>query len=209
MAESINIVLILLAGLAAMASPGPATLAIAGTSVSSGHLHGLAIAAGITTGSVMWSIAAAFGLGAIMAANVWAFEILRYIGAAYLLFLAIKSAKSALSPQEKIVISAQKSSLKKAYAKGLALHLTNPKAVLFFGALYAIGIPAGSSPETLFLVICALGLLASTIFFGYALLFSSVGLVKVYIKMKRWFEAVFAVAFGAAAFKIFTAKLSP
>lgn len=208
MIENINMTLILLAGLAAMASPGPATLAIAGTSISSGRRHGLALAAGVTSGSIMWSAAAALGLGAIMAANAWVFETLRYIGAAYLLFLAIKSAKSALSTGKPSITSTNKSTLRSAYAKGLALHLTNPKAVLFFGALYVIGIPSGTSPKSLLIVICALGLLAASIFFGYALLFSSAKLANHYIKLRRWFEAVFAFAFGAAAIKIFTTKLN-
>src|SRR3546814_11448424 len=87
-----------LAALVATASPGPATLAIAGTSMASGRRYGLALAAGVTTGSLTWSIAAAAGFSAVMLANAWAFEVLRYAGACYLLFLAFKSARSALTP---------------------------------------------------------------------------------------------------------------
>ncbi len=207
--ENINIVFILFAGFVAMASPGPATLTIAGTSMASGRVHGFALAAGVTTGSVMWSTAAAFGLGAIMVANAWVFQVLRYIGAAYLLFLAVKSAKSALTQHSGLIPSPLKTTIGNSYAKGLALHLTNPKAVLFFGALYSVGIPAGSSPKVLLSIIFALGLLAATIFFGYAFLFSSESLANYYIRSRRWFESVFAFAFGAAALKIFTTKISP
>lgn len=91
----INLPLILFAALLAGASPGPATLTIAGTSMSSGRRAGLAVATGVTTGSFMWSFSAAFGLGAIMLANAWLFEIVRYAGAAYLGWLAIKSARAA------------------------------------------------------------------------------------------------------------------
>ncbi len=48
-------------------------------------------------GSLIWSISAALGLGAIMLANAWVFEIIRYFGAAYLMYLAYKSARSAFS----------------------------------------------------------------------------------------------------------------
>lgn len=208
MIENINLSLILLAGLAAMASSGPATLAIASASISSGRKHGLALAAGVTSGSIMWSVAAAFGLGAIMTANAWMFEILRYVGAAYLLFLAIKSARSAFSADQHTIVQSNKMTFRNAYAKGLALHLTNPKAVFFFGVLYAIGIPSSASPKALFMVICALAGLAASIFFGYALLFSNRTLAHHYVKLHRWFETVFAIAFGAAAIKIFTPKLS-
>ena len=65
----INLPLILVAAFVAGASPGPATLAIAGTSMASGRTSGLALASGITAGSLIWSISAALGLGAIMLAN--------------------------------------------------------------------------------------------------------------------------------------------
>jgi len=208
MIETVNILLIVTAGFIAMASPGPATLAIAGTSVSNGRRYGLALAAGVTCGSILWSVAAALGLGALMAANTWAFEILRYCGAAYLLFLAFKSAKAALRPAKAFAAPQAMLTLRSAYAKGLALHLTNPKAVLFFGSLYAIGIPQGAPPNSLILVITALGLLAALIFHGYALLFSSAPIAAAYVRLRRWFEAVFAIAFGAAAIKILTARLN-
>ncbi|NNC01068.1 LysE family transporter, partial [Corallococcus exiguus] len=101
MVDTINLPIILSAAFVAAASPGPATLAIAGTSMQQGRKFGLALASGVTTGSLIWSVAASLGLGALMLANVWAFEALRYFGAAYLLFLAFKSAKSALAPNAK------------------------------------------------------------------------------------------------------------
>jgi threonine/homoserine/homoserine lactone efflux protein len=208
MIADVNLTLILLAALVATASPGPATLAIAGTSMASGRRYGLALAAGVTSGSLTWSVAAAAGLSAVMLANAWAFEILRYAGAGYLLFLAFKSARSALAPGAPALRLVATPTLKAAYRRGLVLHLTNPKAILFFGSLYAVGVPAGSSPETLALVIAAIGLQSLLLFHGYALLFSSPPLTAGYTKLRRWFEVVFAVAFAAAGLKILTARLS-
>ena len=79
------------------ASPGPATLAIASTSMNRGRAAGLAVAAGIVAGSATWGIGAALGMSAVMLANAWAVEILRYVGAAYLMFLGFKALKSAMS----------------------------------------------------------------------------------------------------------------
>lgn len=73
----VNLPVILFAAFLAAGSPGPATLAIAGTSMSSGRPAGLALAAGVTSGSFIWSISAAFGLGAVMALNSWIFEVFR------------------------------------------------------------------------------------------------------------------------------------
>ena len=207
MIAEVNLPLILLAAFVATASPGPATLAIAGTSMTSGRRFGLALAAGVMTGSLMWSVSAALGLGALMLASGWAFEVMRYLGACYLLFLAIQSARSAMRPGMMDAKHVDAPRLRTAYAKGLALHLTNPKAILFFGSLFAVGVPAGAPPEALALVIGAVGLQSFIIFHGYALIFSSAPMMAGYQRLRRWFEALFALAFGAASLRILNARI--
>ena len=128
----VNLPVILFAAFLAAGSPGPATLAIAGTSMSSGRKTGLALASGVTTGSFIWSVSAAFGLGAVMAANAWVFEVIRYFGAGYLMWLAIKAARSAWAGNRLATKPLPPTTPRRAYTKGLALHLTNPKAVLLF-----------------------------------------------------------------------------
>lgn len=203
----IDLPLILIAALIAGASPGPATLAIAGTSMTSGRRAGLALAAGITTGSLMWSVSAALGLGALMLAHAWVFEVIRYAGGAYLLFLAVKSARAALTPKtlQTRTVTGRPAAL---FVKGLALHITNPKAVLFFGALYAVGIPAGASPATLLTVIAAVGVQSLLVFHGYALLFSLPAMTRIYMAARRWFEGAFAIGFGLAGLKVLTARIT-
>lgn len=208
MMETVNLPLILTIALVAVASPGPATLAIAGTSMGSGRKHGLALASGIMSGSLFWSISAAFGLGAVMLANAWMFEIVRYFGAAYLLFLAYKSIRSVFNSsstktQNKIVVE----TLHAAYLKGLAIHITNPKAILFFGSLFSIGVPADSSPVTLLTVIAVIATQSAIVFFGYAFLFSSASVTAGYMKLQRWFDATFAVVFGAAGVRFLLTPL--
>lgn len=205
--DGVNLLLIMGAGLLAAASPGPATLTIAGTSMQHGRRTGLALALGISAGSLTWSFAAAFGLGAIMLANGWVFGVIRYVGAAYLLYLAVRSARSALRPGATQLKTSSSPSLKTAFGKGLALHLTNPKAVLFFGSVYAIAIPPGTAPTVLLTVIAAVSLQSAIIFHGYALLFSSASAARIYLRLRRVFEAVFAAAFATASWQIFTAKL--
>lgn len=183
-----NLPLIMLAAFIASASPGPATLAIAGTSMTSGRSSGLPIASGITAGSVIWSVAAALGLGTIMLANVWLFEMIRYGGAAYLMYLAYKSARSALS-RKKVQMKSMTGSPSTLFAKGLMLHITNPKAVLFFGSLYSMGIPAGTPPSELLIIIAAVSTQSFVIFHGYALLFSSKAMTRLYLRLRRIFRA--------------------
>lgn len=205
--EEINYLLIVASAFAAIASPGPATLAIAGTSMSHGRFLGLSLAAGVLTGSLFWSTAAAFGLAAILHANVWVFEILRYCGALYLLYLAFKSLRSAFGstplnlPNSKIV------TVRGNYFKGLLIHLTNPKAILFFSALYSIGVPSTAKPIELLSVIFVVGAVSLSIFLGYAVLFSNKVARQVYLKSKVVFESVSALFFGVVGFKLLTSEI--
>ena len=209
MALSINLPLILAASFVASASPGPATLAIADTSMRAGRRIGVALALGVATGSMAWSMAAALGLAAIMASSAWALEALRYLGAGYLMFLAIKSARNAIRGTTAVTRADVASSASRSYLKGLALHLTNPKPVLFFGSLYTLGISPETTHVELAVVIVACGLQSLAVFTGYAWLFSCDGVAQSYSRMRRWFDAAFAVVFAGASFKILTSRLSP
>ena len=207
MVGHVHLTLILLAAFIAVASPGPAVLAIAGTSIRAGRRTGLVFAAGVVTGSLTWSIGAAAGLSAVMLANAWLIEIVRYCGAAYLLFLAFKSARSALTPGEAELQGLAAASSRRAYARGLALHLTNPKAILFFGSLYAFGVPSDATLGDLALIVAVVGVQSAIVLLGYAILFSNPVVVRGYLKLRRWFDGVFALAFGYAGVRILTAKL--
>jgi threonine/homoserine/homoserine lactone efflux protein len=205
----LDLPLILGAALVGVASPGPTTLAIAGTAMEAGRLRALTLASGVTAGSLTWSIAAALGLGAVMTANAWIFEALRYAGALYLGWLAIRSARSALSPKASAAPRALGSASRLAtLLQGYALHITNPKAILFFGSLYALGVPADAEPAELALVVALVGLQSGTIFHGYAVLFSNRRVTGAFLAARRWLDGLFAVAFGWASFKVLTAKLT-
>ncbi|MGM0560111.1 MAG: LysE family translocator [Pseudomonadota bacterium] len=208
MYESIQLTLILGAALIASLSPGPATLAIASTSMTSGRRFGLALASGVMTGSLLWSTSAAFGLGAILLTHAWALEILRYVGAGYLVYLAVVAGRKAISGREPQTKALPSTSLRRAYGKGLAIHLTNPKAALFFGSLYSIAIPPGATLQGLLLVIAAIGLQSFLVFHGYALLFSIPPVVRGYLRLRRWFEAFFALAFASAGIKVLLTRVT-
>ncbi len=209
MSLSINLPLILSAAFVASASPGPATLAIADTAMQAGRRTGLALALGVVTGSLTWSIAAALGLAAVMASSVWMLEVLRYCGGAYLLYLAWRSARNAIRGPAARTPQAAEASAARAYARGLALHLTNPKAILFFGSLYTLGISTRTSPVELALVIGAVGLQSTLIFTGYAWLFSNRRMAAGYRRLRRWFDGAFAALFAGLSLKILTARLAP
>ncbi|MFT5867993.1 MAG: threonine efflux protein [Paracoccaceae bacterium] len=205
---SIEFLLVLLAWAVGGASPGPATLAIAGTSMDRGRLRGLAVAAGIVCGSAFWGIAAMLGMSALMLSNAWLFEILRYVGASYLLYLAFKSAKSAWRNSKISMVASTDGTLGKFYLKGLLIHLTNPKPIFGWGAIFAVVVPPGADISALLWIFGALVVVSCAVFFGYAFLFSVAGIARKYRAMKRWFEVTFALLFGLAGLKILTTRLS-
>ncbi|MEO1562666.1 MAG: LysE family translocator [Pseudomonadota bacterium] len=189
-------------------SPGPATLGIIGTSVERGRKAGLVFALGILAGSAAWGLAAALGLSAIMLANAWVFEIIRYLGAAYLGWLAIKALYAAWKGGSSDIRHPMRGSGWALFLKGAAIHITNPKAILSWGAIYAIVAPADASLWTLLAYFGMLYLGSILVFIGYAFLFSTGRAVRIYANSKRWFNLAFAAFFGFASFKILTAKLA-
>ena len=196
------------AWLLAGGSPGPATMGIAGTAMANGRTPALAFALGILAGSASWGIAAALGLSAIMLANAWLFEIIRYIGAAYLGWLAIKALIRGLKPGRAAMGTAFAGSFKVLFAKGAAIHITNPKAILSWAAIYTIVAPSDATPLTLFAYFGMLYAGSIMVFIGYAFLFSSEPMVRAYARARRWFDFAFAGFFGFASFKILTARLT-
>lgn len=196
---------ILMGWVVAGGSPGPATLTISGTAMGLGRKSGLIVASGVLAGSACWGIAAALGFSAIMMANAWLFEIVRYAGALYLLYLAVKSLRSAWQGGKAAPI---KPSTKGLFLKGLLLHLTNPKAILSWGSVYAIALPEAAGPVAVWQLFASLIAGSAVVFLGYALLFSIPAVSAVYARSRRWFDLTFGVLFGAASLKILTVRLS-
>ncbi|MFO6464934.1 LysE family translocator [Jannaschia sp. KMU-145] len=196
--------MILGVALIASASPGPATLAIAATSMGQGARAGLRLATGVLTGSLIWSVAAAAGLAALMLRHGWAVEAIRIAGAGYLFWLAFKSARAAWRGGPPPVAATARGS----FRKGLLLHLTNPKAIFFFGALYAVILTPGQSPAALGIVVAAVGAQSAAVFLGYALLFSRAGPMAAYRRAYRGIAALSALAFAGFGLRLLTARLS-
>lgn len=188
-------------------SPGPATLSIAGTTMNTGRRAGVLFSLGILAGSATWGLAAAAGLSAVMQANAWVFEVLRYCGAGYLLFLALKSLRSALSSNALVQQRAYTGSAWMIFTKGALIHLTNPKAILSWASIYSLVLQPGAGSGAVFGLFAFLYSGSILVFVGYAFLFSSSKVVAVYARLRRWFEFVFAGFFGVASLKILTARV--
>jgi threonine/homoserine/homoserine lactone efflux protein len=202
-----ELALLYIAWLIGGGSSGPATLALASTGMARGRKAALALAMGILVGSGAWAIAAAAGFSAAIVANAWLADSLRIIGVLYILWLAFKSIRSALRPGAPTMAAAMQAKPAKAFLGGLMLHVTNPKAILSWGAVYAVAVPPGAGVAEL----AGMGLFLFSgsiiVFVGYALMFSTEAAMRRYMRARRWFEAAFGVLFGGAAIAILSARV--
>ncbi|MEP6267375.1 MAG: LysE family translocator [Paracoccaceae bacterium] len=201
---TIPLTVLLIGWMAAGGSPGPATLAISGTSMQQGRAAGLTIALGILFGSATWGVAAGLGFSAVMMSNVWLFEMLRYVGAGYLMFLSLKSLRAAWRDQPPLSAEVPRRGL---FIKGALLHLTNPKAIFSWGAIYAVALPADAGAGAVWSLFAWLFCASIIVFCGYAVLFSASPVALAYTRAKRGFDVCFGVLFGLASLKVLTARL--
>lgn len=199
---------VLLAAFLAQASPGPATLAIAREAMAYGRGKGIALALGVTTGSWIWSALAAAGMTTLLLAHDALIIGLRLLAALYLGWLAYRSARSALGLHSDAALSAP-ATRTGAYGRGLLIHLTNPKAILFFAALYAFGLPENAGPVSVFVIASAVAIQSLLVFTGLALVFSCAPMATGYARLRRGFEALFATVFASAAIGFLASALRP
>ena len=121
--------------LALTATPGPDMLLIASRSASQGKAAGFATLAGIQAGTYCHALAAAFGLSQLFLLVPLAYDIVRYAGAAYLLYLAWKTV-SAGAPATAPQADAVRRTVGTMFRQGLLTNLLNPKIALFVLALF-------------------------------------------------------------------------
>jgi threonine/homoserine/homoserine lactone efflux protein len=119
-----------LAAIALTLTPGPDMTLFLGQTVANGRKAGFVSMAGASSGIIVHSLAAAIGLSALIAASPQAFEVLKWVGAAYLAYLAYDVLRNGSGLTQDGTPGS--SSLKKAYLKGLMINLLNPKIILFF-----------------------------------------------------------------------------
>ena len=183
--------------------PGPAVLYVVTRSIEMGRGGGLASVAGITTGTVVFVALAAAGLSSLLLASTAAFDAVRYVGAAYLVFLGARRLLGRGLEEEDT--EAVPRTRQRAYMQGILVNLTNPKTIVFIFAFLPQFVDPGANHA--WLQVCVLGLSFATLGFlsdsMYALaagtiaerLRGSNGIAQV----QRWFGGSVLVGLGILA----------
>jgi threonine/homoserine/homoserine lactone efflux protein len=113
-------------------TPGPAVLYIITRSISQGRLAGFVSVLSIETGNLFHALAAALGLSALLLSSALLFTAVKYLGAAYLIYLGLRKLFARDNPNGPVQLEPQ--SLRRIYSQGVLVAILNPKTALFFVA---------------------------------------------------------------------------
>jgi threonine/homoserine/homoserine lactone efflux protein len=165
--------LLTFAGVAWLATlvPGSDTAVVVKNAVVKGRTAAIAAAAGCSTGQLGWGAASMAGMAAVLATSVVAFSIVKWVGVAYLVYLGIRSLRSATQRQAAPLSRGRAGG----YREGALVNALNPKTALFMSAL----LPQFVTPDSPWWLPGVLVVITAFVSFswmaGYAVLFATFG----------------------------------
>lgn len=155
--------------------PGPAVLLTISQTVKGGRKAGIITGVGIAVGDLIHTLAAVLGLSAILMTSALAFELVKYLGAAYLIFIGIKTLLEKSKKLDKPEV--KKNNPAVSFRQALLIELLNPKTALFFLAFLPQFVRNDGSPVVIQLMILGLTFVLMSILYTslLAILASSIG----------------------------------
>jgi threonine/homoserine/homoserine lactone efflux protein len=172
--------LFLLASVVVIATPGQDMILVMSKSLSHGVTAGVATAAGVSVGLVGHTLLATLGLGALLRTSEWLFTALKFVGAAYLLYLGVQLLLTRAAHLQAAAVLPQ--SHMRLFLTGAASNISNPKIAVFYFAFLPQFIAPGAAHPTL--TIFVLGILFA------ALTFLIKGPVAVFSgRLSTWFQS--------------------
>jgi threonine/homoserine/homoserine lactone efflux protein len=195
--------LFVVASVVLLLTPGPAVLYIVARSVERGRAAGLVSVLGIHLGTIVHIVAAAVGLSALIVSSAFAFAVVKYLGAAYLIWMGIRTLMARVPDPE--VAAAPAAPLRRVFRDGFVVNLFNPKTAIFFLAfLPQFADPARGALHWQILVLgltfMGLGIMSDCMF---AIAAGSVGDFlrrnRRFLRFQRWFAGASFVGLGVTA----------
>ena len=147
-----DLTLFIISGLLLNIMPGPDSLLIMTRSGTQGWRAGVAAVAGIRTGTMVHVLAAAVGLSAILSTSAIAFTVVKYVGAAYILYMAVALLRSKRRVPD-AAVSVPPLPYQKIFAQGFLTNVLNPKVAIFFLAFVPQFIDAAAPSKALAFII--------------------------------------------------------
>ena len=188
-----------------LVTPGPAVLYIVARSIEQGRLAGVISVLGIGIGGLFHVAAAALGISALLASSAVAFSLVKYAGAAYLIYLGIRTLMKK-PPLDVNIESANLSDkgLWRAFYQGIVVQVLNPKSALFFLAFLPQFVDPARGSATVQIILLGLIFVVMAIVSDgvYALLAGTVGSWlkqnRGFLSMQRYLTGSTYIALGVA-----------
>lgn len=196
-------------------TPGPDNLFVLVQSAQRGWRAGMAVVLGLCAGLVVHTAAVALGLAALFAASAMAFTVLKYLGAAYLVWLAWQSLRprgDAANPADAAAPAASgdarpAGSAWRMVGRGMVMNLTNPKVLIFFLAfLPQFANPARGSVALQIMLLGLVFMVATLLVFGAIAVFSGAfgTLLLRSARAQRWINRAAGLVFLGLALRLAT-----
>lgn len=158
--------------------PGPAVILAVTQTVQGGRKAGIITGVGIAVGDLLHTVAAVAGLSAILMTSALAFEVVKYLGAAYLVFIGIKSFLDKEKNQQEPTSAMKKLRSAVSFRQALLIELLNPKTALFFLAFLPQFVHHDGTPVILQLLILGLTFVLMSILYTTLLAFLTSSIEK-------------------------------
>lgn len=183
-----------------VASPGPNAVLIARTVPTSGVAAGFVNVAGFFTAFYIHGALSILGISIILLQSAVAFTIIKYLGAAYLFWIGIKSLIAAVRGEvvlaAKITPAQRKRGLWRAYGEGLLTNGLNPKVSMFYLAVFPQFIPASDHPAASAFVLVTIHAMVNVLWFtAMILLFARVKKFAGNHRVQRWLKGITGAVF--------------
>ncbi|SDD29131.1 LysE family translocator [Glycomyces harbinensis] len=196
-----------LAILIAAIVPGPDFAMVVRNTVMSGRASGMWTAAGVGFGVCVWVVTTSVGLAALLAASALAFTVVKIAGAAYLVYLGIRSIRTAIkerrTPAAEIELDRAMTRLA-AFRSGLMCNLLNPKAVVLFTALMPQFIDGGADTQWVLIgELAAVGMTVVSLW--YLALAGLIGLLRRVLdrpRVRAWINGVTGAVMVALGLRV-------
>ncbi|MDO9623254.1 MAG: LysE family transporter [Pseudomonas sp.] len=195
--------------LLAVASPGPDFAIVVRESVAFGRRAGIFTALGVGVGIFVHVAYSLLGIGLIVSQSIVLFNALKWLAAAYLLYIGIKALRAKPADSTRVELSAEQAqrSARAAFTTGFVTNGLNPKATLFFLSLFTVVI----NPHTPLTVQAGYGLylaLATALWFCLvAMLFSQQRVRSGFARMGHWFDRLMGAVLVALGVKLAFSEL--
>jgi threonine/homoserine/homoserine lactone efflux protein len=198
-----NLSIFLLAALILLLTPGPAVLYIVARSLDQGRLAGFVSVLSIEVGNFVHVLAATLGLSAILVSSATAFSIVKYLGAAYLIYLGVRRILARNTAHQPTTF--QRQSLIRIFRQGVLVAILNPKTALFFFAFLPQFVDSSKSSFALQLLTlgCLFVLMAIVTDSLYALLAGTIGQwlkgTRSFLRVERYLVGTVYIGLGVMA----------